>query len=175
MRSIRHYRQTNMYRYTLMFPNKSKWFALLGFAIAGTGVALAQSADNQALIDVLIKKGVITDKEAKEITAEVAKSQSAEDVETTGDSFIRKVVLSGRFQAQYVGLSTGIDGSATNPVSTEHFLLRRMYLGVTAQFDDGLSGVLNYDLANASFDKAYAQWKQSPLFILQAGFSKAPF
>jgi phosphate-selective porin len=158
-----------------MLPKTSKWFALLGFALASTGVALAQSADNQALIDVLIKKGVITDQEAKEITAEVAKSQSAEDVETTGDSFIRKVVLSGRFQAQYVGLGTSIDGTAVNPVSTEHFIVRRMYLGVTATFDDGLSGVFNYDLANSSFDKAFLQWKQSPLFVLQAGFSKAPF
>jgi phosphate-selective porin len=164
-----------MHRKTPMLHTKSKWLALVGLAIASTGAALAQSNDSQALIDVLIKKGVLTDQEAKEITAEVAKSQSAQDVETTGDSFIRKIVLSGRFQAQYVGLGTGIDGTTVNPVSTEHFLVRRMYLGVTAQFDDGLSGVLNYDLANSSFDKAYAQWKQSPLFILQVGFSKAPF
>jgi phosphate-selective porin len=164
-----------MNAHTSMLLSKSKWLALLGVALASAGVALAQSADNQALIDVLIKKGVITDAEAKEITAEVSKSQSAEDVETTGDSFIKKVVLSGRFQTQFVGLSTGIDGNPVNPVSTEHFLIRRMYVGITAQFDDGFSGVLNYDLANASFDKAYAQWKQSPLLVVQVGFSKAPF
>jgi phosphate-selective porin len=158
-----------------MLPQKSKWLALLGLALAGTGAALAQSTDSQALIDILIKKGVITDQEAKEITAEAAKSQGDEVVETSGDSFIRKIILTGRFQAQYVGLGTSIDGNPVNPVSTEHFLLRRMYLGVTAQFDDGLSGVLNYDLANSSFDKAYIQWKESPMFAVQAGFSKAPF
>jgi phosphate-selective porin len=158
-----------------MLPTKSKWLALLGVAFATAGIAFAQSADNQALIDVLIKKGVITDAEAKEITAEVSKAQSAEDVETNGDSFIRKLTLSGRFQAQYVGLSTGIDGNTVNPVSTEHFLLRRIYFGVAVKFDDGFSANVVYDFANDSFDKAILQWKQSDLFALQAGIQKAPF
>jgi phosphate-selective porin len=158
-----------------MLPKNSKWLALLGLALASAGSALAQTTDSQALIDVLIKKGVITDQEAKEITAEAAKSQGDEVVETSGDNFIRKIILSGRFQAQYVGLGTTIDNNPINPVSTNHFLVRRIYIGVTAQFDDGFSGVVNYDLANASFDKAYIQWKANAMFALQAGFSKAPF
>ena len=158
-----------------MLPTKSKWFALLGIAIAASGVSFAQSVDNQALINALIKKGVLTDAEAKEITAQVAKDQSAEDVETSGDQYIKKVIITGRFQAQYVGLGTSIDGNPVNPVSTEHFLVRRIYVGVTAIFGDGFSGVVNYDLANSSFDKAFVQWKESPQFVVQAGFNKAPF
>src|SRR5450631_3916050 len=42
-----------------MLHTKSKWLALLSLALATTGVALAQSADSQALIDALIKKGVL--------------------------------------------------------------------------------------------------------------------
>jgi phosphate-selective porin len=158
-----------------MLPNKIKWLALLGVASALTGMAVAQTADNQALINALIKKGVLTDQEAKEITAEVAKAQSSEDVETAGDGLLQKLVISGRFQAQYVGLGTAISGNPVNPVSTEHFLLRRIYIGATASFGDGFSGVLNYDLASTSFDKAFIQWKQSSLFAVQVGFSKAPF
>jgi phosphate-selective porin len=158
-----------------MLINKTKWLALLGAATACTGIALAQSADNQALINALIRKGILTDKEAKQITAEVAKSQSAEDVETSGDPYIQKLILTGRFQTQFVGLGTSISGNPVNPVSTEHFLLRRIYLGATVNFADNFSGVLNYDLANASFDKAYMQWKADPLFVLQVGFNKAPF
>jgi phosphate-selective porin len=160
-----------------MLINKTKWLALLGVATACTGIAFAQtapSADNQALINALVKKGILSDAEAKQITAEVAQSQSSEDVETSGDKFIQKLVITGRFQTQYVGMGTSIDG-AISPPSTNHFLLRRIYLGATAQFGDGFSGVLNYDLANASFDKAYMQWKADPLFILQVGFNKAPF
>jgi hypothetical protein len=153
-----------------MLPNTRKWLALLGVATACSGIALAQSADDHALINALIKKGILTDQEAAEITAEVAKGQAGEDVVTSGDPFLQKLVISGRFQAQYVGLGTQIDGNPVHPVSTEHFLLRRMYLGLNAQFTDGFSGVLNYDLANASFDKAYIQWKESTLLILQAGY-----
>jgi phosphate-selective porin len=158
-----------------MLPTKSKWLALAGAAVLSATAAIAKSVDNQALINALIKKGVLTDAEAKEITAQVAKDQSAEDVETAGDKYIQKVVLSGRFQTQYVGLGTSIDGTSVNPVSTEHFLLRRVYVGVSAFFGEGFSGVVNYDLASASFDKAFVEWKQSTMFILDAGFSKAPF
>src|ERR1700677_2386005 len=99
---------TTAQRQILMLPHKSKWIALFGLALAATGAALAQTTDNQALIDILIKKGVITDQEAKEITAEAAKAQGDEVVSTTNDSFIQKIILSGRFQAQYVGLGTTI-------------------------------------------------------------------
>jgi hypothetical protein len=158
-----------------MLPNQTKWLALFGIALAGAGMTFAQTADNQALINALIKKGILTDQEAKQITAEVAKDQSSEDVETAGDSFIRKLTIGGRFQAQYVGLGTSIDGTAVNPVSTEHFLLRRMLLNVGVKFDDGLSAILSYDLSNTSFNQAVLQWKQSDLFAIRAGFDKAPF
>jgi polyhydroxyalkanoate synthesis regulator phasin len=154
---------------------KSRWIALIGAAIVSTASAFAQSVDNQALINALIKKGVLSDQEAKDITAQIAKDQASEDVETSGDKYIQKLVISGRFQTQYVGLGTSIDGTAVNPVSTEHFLIRRIYIGATAYFADGFSGVVNYDLANSSFDKAFVEWKQSTAFILDAGFSKAPF
>ena len=158
-----------------MLPIRSKYLALLAIGAMSAAPVIAQTADNQALINALIKKGVLSDAEAKEITAQVAKDEGATDVETSGDKYIQKLVLSGRFQTQYVGLGTSIDGTAVKPVSTEHFLIRRIYVGVSAFFGDGLSGVVNYDLANASFDKAYVEWKQSSLFAIQAGFNKAPF
>ena len=158
-----------------MLPFKSKWLALLSLALATSGVAFAQSADNQALINALIKKGVLSDQEAKDITAQIAKDQSSQDVETSNDGFLQKIVLTGRFQVQYAGLGTSIDNNPVNPVSTEHFFLRRIYIGVNAQFGDGFSGVVTYDLANSSFDKALLEWKQSPLFVVDLGLTKAPF
>src|SRR5271165_84193 len=98
-----------------MLSTKSKWLALLGVATACTGIAFAQSASDQALINALIKKGILTDKEAKSISAEVAKSQSAEDVETSGDKILQKLTISGRFQAQFVGLGTSISQNPVNP------------------------------------------------------------
>src|SRR5580658_7105038 len=129
-----------------MQPKKTQLIAILGIALSATGMALAQSApspDNQALINALVKKGILTNDEATQISAEVAKSQSAEDVETSGDPFIQKLTIGGRWQVQYVGLGASISGNPVNPVSTEHFLLRRIYVNFGAQFADGFSGVVS--------------------------------
>jgi hypothetical protein len=155
-----------------MFHLKSKWLALLGGALLLAGSALAQ--DNKALIDILIKKGILNDEEAKQIEKDLAKQNAASDVSTSGSKFLKKLTVSGRFQVQYAGLGTEIDGAAANPVSTEHFLMRRMYLGAKAEMGDGWSGNLNYDFANASFDAAFIQWKQSDQLVLDIGFRKAP-
>ena len=155
-----------------MLIPKSKWLALFGATIAFALSAHAQ--DSKALIDALIKKGILTDAEAAQITNDVKNSQSAQDVATSGGKFLKKLTISGRIQAQYAGLGTSIDGATANPVSTEHFLMRRVYLGAKAEFGDGWSASLNYDFANASFDAAYIEWKQSDLAIIDAGFRKAP-
>ncbi len=158
-----------------MLHIKSKWIALAGVGLSLTGFAFSQSADNKALIDALIKKGVLTDQEAKEITAEVARDQASQDVEFNSDKYIQKVTIGGRWQVQYVGLGTSIDGTAVNPVSTEHFLLRRIYLNFGVQFADGFSGAVSYDAAVGAFNQAIVQWKQSDLFSIRAGLDKAPF
>ena len=158
-----------------MLHTKFKWLAVSSLGIALAGAAFSQSTDNQALINALIKKGVLSDQEAKDITTEIAKDQAAQGVSTNADAYIQKVTIGGRWQVQYVGLGTSIDGTAVNPVSTEHFLLRRMYLNFGVQFSDGFSGSLSYDAAVSAFNQAIVQWKQSDLLVIKAGLDKAPF
>ena len=158
-----------------MLYAKSKWITLLSLGLALSGAAFSQSTDNQALINALIKKGVLTDQEAKDITSEISKAQASQDVETNTDAYIQKVTVGGRWQVQYVGLGTTINGTAVNPVSTEHFLLRRIYLNFGVQFSDGFSGAVSYDAAVSAFNQAVLQWKQSDLFSIRAGLDKAPF
>ncbi len=158
-----------------MLPTKTKWIALLGLGLTLSGAAFSQVTDNQALINALIKKGILSDKEAKDITTEIAKAQASQDVETNTDAYIQKVTIGGRWQVQYVGLGTTINGTAVNPVSTEHFLLRRIYLNFGVQFSDGFSGAVSYDAAVSAFNQAVLQWKHSDLFFIRAGLDKAPF
>jgi phosphate-selective porin len=154
-----------------MFSRVIRSFITLFAASLGTTLALAQS--NDALINALIKKGVLTADEAAQITKDLAKANSATDV-TSVSKNLTKLSLTGRFQVEYVGLGTSIVG-APKPPSTQHFFLRRIYIGVNAQFANGLAGIINYDLANTSFDKAVIEWKQSDQFVFDVGFSKAPF
>jgi hypothetical protein len=131
-------------------------------------------AQDKALLDVLIKKGIITTDEAAQLTKDLAKGNAATDVSTSGGKNLAKLTISGRLQVQYAGLNTDISGTAADPVSTEHFFLRRVYLGAKAEFGQGWSGNINYDFANDSFDAAFIQWKQSDQLVLDVGFRKAP-
>jgi Phosphate-selective porin O and P len=160
--------------------------------ILPAGVSRAQSpaplsttsAADKALIDALIKKGLLTADEARQITDSVAKASAGDDVVTKPtDKYIKDLVLTGRFQAQFADLGTSIDGFQNSPpttlpahpVASEHFLMRRIYLGTKVDFTGGFSGFVNYDFANLSFDAAYIEWKQSDALFIDAGFRKVPF
>ncbi len=174
-----------------MRPSLLAVCALAAGALIATSPAWAQSAPvsttsaaDKALINALIKKGVITDAEAQQIEASVAKSSAGDDVITKPtDKYVTSLILTGRFQTQFADLGTAIDGFQNSPpatlpahpVASEHFLLRRIYLGTTVKFVDGFSGVVNYDFANVSFDAAYIEWKQSDALAIDAGFKKVPF
>ena len=155
-----------------MAKSSLQWLAFASVFMLGASSLCGQQS--KALIDALVKKGILSNDEAQQIVAEVSKAENATDVSTSNDKILKKLTLSGRFQVQYAGLSTSIDGASANPVSTEHFLLRRIYLGAKADFGNGWTGNLNYDFANSSFDAAFIEWKQSDQLILDAGFRKAP-
>ncbi|HTB81117.1 MAG TPA: porin [Opitutaceae bacterium] len=150
----------------------AKCLALIGGAALTASVALAQ--DNKALLDALVKKGILTDDEAKQIAADVAQSENKTDVATSGGKFLQKVIISGRIQSQFADIGTSINGAPKVP-ATQHFLMRRVYLGAKADLGDGFSGTFNYDFANGSLDAAFISWKQSDALAVDVGFRKVPF
>ena len=156
-----------------MLISKSKWLALLGGALLFSGSLLAQ--DNKALLDALVKKGILSPDEAKQIGQEVASGSTAAFASTSGGKYLKKLKIDGRLQAQYAGISTDIDGTAADPASTNHFFLRRVYLGAKADLINNWSLNFNYDFAGSTFDKAYLEWKYSKALVLDLGFRKVNF
>ena len=154
-----------------MLPTKSHLLAACAL-LASVGIVRAQ--DNAALIDLLVRKGLISDQEAEDVRADLAKEAAAATVSTTKGSYLEKVGISGRIQAQYVNLSTDVDGSSTSIPAANHFFLRRVYLGVKAQLFQGWSGYVNYDFAGSTFDAAALTWKASDQLSLDVGLRKAP-
>lgn len=142
-----------------------------GILIA-SGTLFAQ--DNSSLINLLLKKGIVTDQEAEDLRADLAKENTAALVATSGTPNLNKVVLSGRFQAQFVNLSTDISGTSADPASVNHAFLRRIYIGFKPTFFNNWSAFLNYDFAGSTFDAAYIEKIFNPTWTLQAGFKKAP-
>lgn len=152
-----------------------KRLALLGSALIATVSSLAAADSNSALLDALIKKGILTQDEATQISKDMAANAAKTgDVSAPGSKYLKKLVFSGRFQVQFADIGTSVDGAAANPPATEHFLLRRIYLGAKADLGDGFTGTINYDFANSSFDAAFIEWKQSDALAIDLGFRKVP-
>ncbi len=135
-----------------MFTFKSKWIALLaGLSLVTSPVFAGESG---ALLDVLIRKGVISDQEAEDIRADLSReSQEFVIASVSGGKATNSIALSGRMQLQYAGLSTD-----QNVAATSQFFLRRIYFGVKAGVGADWTANLNYDFSGGNFDKAYMEW-----------------
>jgi len=151
----------------------TRWLAVFGSLVFAANAAFAQ--DSKALIDALVRKGILTDAAAQQIANEVKAAQTAQSVSTSGGRYLSKVSISGRFHVQYAGLSTEVDGAASQPASTNHVFLRRVYVGVKADLGNGWTSNLNYDFAGSTFDAAYVEWKKSDALAIDVGFRKVPF
>lgn len=169
---------------------------LLAAALLLAGAAPAFAQQNDALMKLLIQKGIITQAEADQLVKEAAAAtptpppaaasgpmaastapavDAKKWVATSGGKYLERLTFSGRFQSQFAYLDTDIAGTAADPAATDHFFLRRMYLGAKADMAGGWSGNLNYDFAGSTFDAAFVEWKQSKQLVLDIGFRKVPF
>lgn len=153
-----------------MFNTRSKWFALMLGAAALLTTAVAQ--DSGALLDALVRKGILTNQEAEDIRADLMRDAAQPPATATGGSnFTTRLRLSGRLQAQYAGLDTGIENAA-DPASTNHFFLRRVYLTARADLGADWNANITYDFAGSLFDAAFVQWRQSPTLSFDFGLRK---
>jgi len=126
-----------------------------------TTTARAQSS-NDALLNALVRKGILTQQDAKDLSAEVAKQNQASVLQSiAGSKNDTAFVISGRIQAQYANIiTTDADGKSdalTNNRLSRAFL-RRVYLGVKANLGTNWSANVNYDFADGTFDKAFIEW-----------------
>ncbi len=113
---------------------------LAGVAMFGS---LTLQAQDKATLDLLVKKGIISQADADS----VAKSSAAVPV-VAHDSNVKKLQLEGDLQVQYDWLTTTDKGSGNaNPTSTNEFMLRRAHLGAIADMGNGWTGEVLLDFA----------------------------
>jgi len=135
-----------------MFSIKPKWMALL--ASISLAISPVFAGDSGALLDALVRKGILTDQEAEDLRADLSRdSQAFVMASVSGGKVTNSLALSGRMQMQYVGLSTDQNVAAAN-----QFFLRRIYFGVKAGVGADWSANLNYDFSGGNFDKAFMEW-----------------
>jgi hypothetical protein len=151
----------------------TKSLALLG-CFAGL-CSLASAQDSGALLDALVKKGILTDQEAEDIRVDLSRDYAMTNINAApGSRNVSKLAITGRVQAQY----NLVDNDADNAVAAatnSRFSLRRVRLGATADFGPAFRGVISYDMVANNLDVGYIRWNQSPDLSIDAGFRKVNF
>jgi len=145
------------------------FFAVIAFGLFS---ASASAQDSGALVEALVRKGILTAQEAEEIRADLLR-EAAEPpaVATAGSSLTTRLRISGRIQTQFASLDTDIAGTTADPAPTNHFFARRLYLTARADLGPNWASNITYDFAGSLFDAAWVQYKGSG-FTVDLGLRK---
>lgn len=142
-------------------------------AIAAVSCAASSyAASNDALLDLLVEKGVLSQTEATTVAKELKASEPV-FVGVKGKA-VSEIKLTGRLHFQYdnIGNDGGFD-------ERDRFSFRRIYLGAEAKFSEGWYGKIIGNFGGEddgiSIDKAVVGWKYDPKAEFEFGYTKAPF
>ena len=151
--------------------NKLIRMTALTAALVGS---VSYATSNDALLDLLVKKGVLTDTEAAAVAAELKEENKGITFSAKGKETV-KLRFNGRMHFQYDSLDA--DANGTDLDSTNHFYFRRLRLGVKATHENGLFAETVVDFAenDLSIDKAVAGYEFSEAFTGMVGYQKVPF
>jgi hypothetical protein len=130
--------------------------------------------DSGALIDALIRKGILSQQEAEDIRADLARDAAAvvpAPAMANGRSTSR-LSVGMRVQMQYAHLDTDIAGAAAQPAVIDHTALRRMYLTLRAGVGGNWGATITYDFASAGYDDAYIDWNPTRELTFNFGLRK---
>jgi len=130
------------------------------------------AASNDALLDLLVAKGVLTESEASAVAAEL-KAEQPTFVTAKGKA-VTDIKLTGRLHAQYDNISNDVGESSQNG-----FYFRRLYLGAEAKFTNNWHAALIANFGgedgDAAIDKAIIGWEYDPMAEFGVGYQKVPF
>lgn len=151
--------------------NKLTQLTAISAALFGS---VGYAASNDALLDLLVKKGVLTDTEATAVAAELKEENKGVTFSAKGNETI-KLRFNGRMHFQYDGLA--MDDNGNDLDSTSHFYFRRLRLGAKATHENGLFAETVVDFAenDLSIDKAVAGYEYNDMFTGMVGYQKVPF
>ena len=153
-----------------MLSFKSTWRTLLGGALL-TASAFAQ--DSGALIDALIRKGILTNQEAENIRADLVRESNTIPAHALGGGkSTDRLSVGMRLQTQYANIGTEISGNPVRPAYTDQAFLRRMYLTLKAGVGGNWGATFTYDFASGYYDDAIIEWKPTSDLSFNFGLRK---
>jgi hypothetical protein len=133
--------------------------ALALFGAMSAATLMAQ--DSGALINALVRKGILDAQEAEDLRADLVREAAAVLPQPAfgGGKSTDRLSVGMRAQLQYAGLDTDVRGAAVDPVATNHFFTRRMYFTLKAGVGGNWGATVTYDFAAGGYDDAIVEWK----------------
>lgn len=129
--------------------------------------------ESAALINALIRKGILTNQEAEDIRADLVRESNTVPAHAmAGGKSTDRLSVGMRMQIQHAYLDTDIRGAATQPVATHHALLRRMYLTLKAGVGGNWGATMTYDFASGGYDDAFFEWRPASDLTFNFGLRK---
>jgi hypothetical protein len=114
-----------------MKNQKNLWAALVAGAALLAPAQRASAQTSEALMDALVKKGILTEQEARDIKADVAKENRKPDKITLGGKTVTGLNLYGDFRGRFEGFY------AENPAFVDRTRFRyRLRVGATYTLSD---------------------------------------
>jgi len=154
-----------------MNVTQAKLVRLLCVALPLAASAVAQ--DSGALIEALIRKGILTNQEAEDIRADLVRENNTIPAHAMGGGkATERLSIGMRMQTQYANIGTDIKGNPTNPVPTDQAFLRRMYLTLKAGVGGAWGATFTYDFASGYYDDAILEWKPTSDLSFNFGLRK---
>ena len=151
--------------------NKLTQLTAVSIALFG---ASSFAASNDALLELLVKKGVLSETEATAVAAELKEENKGVSFSAKGKETV-KLRFNGRMQGQYDSLAGEVNGADTP--TTNHFYFRRLFFGVKANLDNGVYAETVFDVAGEefAFEKASFGYEFDEKLDAQLGYQKVPF
>ncbi|MBI5691853.1 MAG: porin [Verrucomicrobia bacterium] len=143
---------------------------LVGFGLLSVSVHAQESGP---LVDLLIKKGILTNQEAEELRAELVRESNTVPAHAFGGGKATDRLSVGmRMQIQYAHIDTEIKGTAAKPAYVDQAFLRRMYFTLKAGVGGHWGAQFTYDFASGYYDDGYIDWKPTPDLQFNFGLRK---
>jgi len=163
---------------------------LMALGIIGSFAATAVADDSSALIDALVKKGVLKTKEAEQIRAQIAKSGSHSSAGKLDlDSSVKSLALSGDVRVRYqyqsktdatpdtkqeMGYGLRLRINADYKLSDDFFAGFGLRTGNDLK-DDNTGMANGFSDHNIGIHRAFLGWNPTPGVTLIAGKQANPF
>lgn len=156
-----------------MSTRPSQAYPSLLLLVALSLVPAARAVDSGALLDALIRKGILTNQEAEDIRADLVRdSNTIPSQAMAGGKSTNRLSVGMRMQLQYAHIDTRVSGAAVKPVYTDQPFTRRIYLTLKAGVGGDWGAQFTWDFASSYYDDAFIGWTPTPDLQFNFGLRK---